>query len=306
MSACLKTRSDRMGFDGFVLKAQKIHGDRYIYHPDNFETVKGKALIECKIHGPFFQNAWNHLNGKNCPPCSGKKCTNQVSFLERCKEEHGDRYDYSNFIYRGVANKGIIICRSHGEFLQSPGNHLSGKNCPKCSKVGKINLLEFIDKANIIHHNKYDYSKSIYIKGSAQIEIICPYHGPFWQRASSHINNKHGCQSCGRVTSKLEVEWLDYVGIPSNSKHRQVPIKIGDKNYRVDGYLPDTKDVFEFNGDYFHGNPKFYASKDINNLNHKFFGELYEATLNKAKCLTDAGYIVHSIWASDFIVQKCK
>lgn len=46
---------------------------------------------------------------------------------------HGDKYDYSCFQYVNYDTKGKIICSKHGEFFQTPGNHLRGTNCPKCS-----------------------------------------------------------------------------------------------------------------------------------------------------------------------------
>lgn len=49
-------------------------------------------------------------------------------------DAHGDKYDYSKFIYNGIFEKGIIICPKHGEFLQTPNSHLMGCGCPKCNQ----------------------------------------------------------------------------------------------------------------------------------------------------------------------------
>jgi protein-arginine kinase activator protein McsA len=35
--------------------------------------------------------------------------------------------------YNGTHNKVTIICPIHGEFWQTPENHIQGKGCPKCS-----------------------------------------------------------------------------------------------------------------------------------------------------------------------------
>jgi hypothetical protein len=54
----------------------------------------------------------------------------------------------------------------------------------------------FIDKARAIHGDKYDYSKSVYIKNNVKVIIICPKHGQFRQVPASHISQKCGCPEC--------------------------------------------------------------------------------------------------------------
>lgn len=55
------------------------------------------------------------------------------TFLEIFKEVHGTRYDYSKFIYCGAMVKGTIICKIHGEFLQTYADHREGHGCPLCA-----------------------------------------------------------------------------------------------------------------------------------------------------------------------------
>ena len=59
----------------------------------------------------------------------------------------------------------------------------------------KSTIEEFIEKASIIHKNKYDYSKFIYIRNKIKSIIICPIHGEFEQTANTHLSN-HGCFKC--------------------------------------------------------------------------------------------------------------
>lgn len=54
---------------------------------------------------------------------------------------------------------------------------------------------EFIKEALKIHGNKYNYSYAKYVNASTPIEITCPIHGNFWQRAADHLNG-HGCPFC--------------------------------------------------------------------------------------------------------------
>ena len=125
-----------------------------------------------------------------------KKLTTET-FIERAKKIHGNKYDYSKTIYgKNVDEKVNIICPIHGEFLQSPHEHLSGKNCPLCShRSFRYTTEEFIDKARKIHGNKYNYSKVNYINNRTRVCIICPKHGEFWQLPSVHLNGG-GCKEC--------------------------------------------------------------------------------------------------------------
>lgn len=54
----------------------------------------------------------------------------------------------------------------------------------------------FIQKAQKIHGTKYDYSKTIYMKTSEKVKIICPIHGLFFQRPNDHLD-RSGCPKCG-------------------------------------------------------------------------------------------------------------
>lgn len=59
----------------------------------------------------------------------------------------------------------------------------------------KSNIKMFVEKANNVHFNKYDYSKVDYINSKTKVCIICPIHGEFFQIPNSHIRG-HGCQKC--------------------------------------------------------------------------------------------------------------
>ena len=59
----------------------------------------------------------------------------------------------------------------------------------------------FIEKAKLIHGNKYDYSNSVYTRSTDKVEIICLIHGSFWQTPHKHTQGC-GCQKCGLETIK--------------------------------------------------------------------------------------------------------
>lgn len=121
-------------------------------------------------------------------------------FINKSKNVHGDKYNYSKVEYIGSNIKVCIICPKHGEFYQTPSNHLSGKECIKCSYEKRgVNLTssnqKFITKAQKKHGNKYEYSKLKYVNAKIKVCITCPKHGDFYQLPSKHLYG-NTCPNC--------------------------------------------------------------------------------------------------------------
>src|ERR1039458_8801428 len=66
----------------------------------------------------------------------------------------------------------------------------------------RLTTKEFVDKAQAVHQGVYDYSLTVYDKKSTRVQIVCPVHGKFEQRADNHLRGA-GCQRCGRAKKKL-------------------------------------------------------------------------------------------------------
>lgn len=114
------------------------------------------------------------------------------TFVDRAHEVHGDRYDYSRVEYVNNRTPVCIVCKTHGEFQQTPYKHLSGQGCPKCAKNFKDSTVSFIEKARGIHGDFYDYSKVEYVDQRTLVCIIDPVYGEFWQSPNAHLNGE-GC-----------------------------------------------------------------------------------------------------------------
>ena len=189
----------------FIEKAKQVHGDKYDYSKVEYINSQTKVCIICKKHGEFWQKPNSHLLGYGCNKCAIEKRSKLAtkttdSFIERAKKVHGDKYDYSKVEYKGKDMNVCIICPKHGEFWQTPHNHLIGAGCPKCkneyiSKKYSDTTETFIEKARKVHGDKYDYSKVNYINSQTKVCIICPEHGEFWQRPNNHLNG-WGCSKC--------------------------------------------------------------------------------------------------------------
>ncbi len=117
-------------------------------------------------------------------------------FEKKARSIHGNKYGYSKVVYAGAHCKVIIICPIHGEFSQRPTNHIDqGNGCPSCGGSLKKTTQQFTDQAKNIHHDKYDYSLSIYVSAFTKITIVCPIHGPFEQTPDNHLHGQ-GCPGC--------------------------------------------------------------------------------------------------------------
>ncbi|WP_349569329.1 GIY-YIG nuclease family protein [Azotobacter salinestris] len=136
----------------FIKRAKAYFKDRYDYSAIGELPASGKkVLIRCKEHEAWFNQDWrSHSRGHSgCQKCKSLKLSGPLNsrghisseaelteaFITRAREAHGNTYDYSKFTYTTSHQPGKIICPSHGEFWQTPSNHLRGTKCPQCSKT---------------------------------------------------------------------------------------------------------------------------------------------------------------------------
>lgn len=130
-----------------------------------------------------------------------KKTTEE--FIADARKIHGDKWIYDKTEYKNNKAKVCITCPIHGDFWQTPSNHLSGCGCLMCAvekanAVRRLTLEAAIAKAREIHGDKYDYSESEYANNTTKTCIICPIHGKFHQTFRDHLRG-HGCPKCGRI-----------------------------------------------------------------------------------------------------------
>ena len=193
--------------------AKQTHTIEYDYSLVEDCKLTENVKIICPKHGLFTPRLNRFLKGSNCGYCVNKRLGNLDDFILKANKQHHNYYDYSKFIYKDSHTLGIIICPKHGEFKQTPTNHLSGCGCPKC-KSDKLRELfaltkeEFVEKANKIHNNKFNYSLVEYINNLTPITIICPLHGKFIQTPQNHLLGR-GCPICHQ--SHLERQMMIFL-----------------------------------------------------------------------------------------------
>jgi len=198
----------------FIEKSNNVHGiGTYDYSKVKYINSHTKVEIICpkEGHGSFWQTPNSHLNGNGCSSCSGNKKSTTEEFIEKANEVHGKgTYNYSKVKYINNYTEVIIICPIHGDFKQTPTNHLKGEGCPICADKKRIesktsNLEEFINKANEKHGiGTYNYSESNYINAKTPIKIICQKHGEFWQTPYAHLQGE-GCPTCSESKGERKI-----------------------------------------------------------------------------------------------------
>jgi hypothetical protein len=291
----------------FIDKFYKRFSDGLNLDLSSFEykTARNKSVTICKSHNIQILNSANNLMQgiRRCPTCKSESISNAqaytiLDFTKKSEMIHGKKYDYSLVSWKNSRTKVDIICKEHGIFSQNPQSHWNGYGCPKCGYVGLRKTKDnFVNDATLVHNNRYDYTDTEYYNNYTKVTINCKVHGNFIITPVAHTVYQRGCPECFPGNqSWVEISWLDSLGIPIDC--RQKRITIGNTKLLVDGKIGNT--IYEFWGDFWHGNPNKFSSTAINGKNGKTFGELYKETMIKRNLILSAGFDLVEIWESDF------
>jgi hypothetical protein len=167
---------------GFIVDAQKVHGNKYDYTRVNYINDNEKIEIVCKKHGSFWQRPSDHLRNKaGCPKCKGEKIillrTKPVqTFVKQAQEVHGNKYDYSKVAYKNTHTKVCIVCPKHGEFWQKPNAHISSQQgCPACKESkGERQIRLWLEEKQIQYIPQQKFTECI------NNETNCPLRFDFY------------------------------------------------------------------------------------------------------------------------------
>lgn len=309
----------------FIETANLKHNNRYNYDNVVYISNKKKVLVGCPVHGDFWIRPDGHLQGRGCVKCSyitrfeKSKCVRVSNYVDKCKEVHGDVYDYTKTKYTGIDNKVTIICREHGEFQQTAKHHGRGHGCPKCAKakIGKFvaackfetNSSTFVMKARKIHGDIYDYGKTVYKKATEKVIITCKNHGDYKITPTNHLAGS-GCILCGREKTRNSLKSSN-----ENLLFKLLTLEFDDieqsnrkilSGYEIDIFRCSNKKCIEFNGDYWHCNPNKYSSDFKIIQTNKTAAEIWAADKNKQILLNSRGYELMIVWESDWKADKMK
>lgn len=206
----------RLSQEDFVSKASEVHNHLYDYSKVVYKSSLTPIIIICKTHGEFSQRPNDHLSGAGCAKCRGGVKLSLEEFITKARLVHGDIYSYRSLSnYTNNTLKLPIECKMHGIFLQSGLSHLNGNGCPSCSQNKVRSKLshtveEFIERAKLIHGDKFDYSFVEYKNCETNIKILCRKHGIFHQAPSKHLAGQ-SCLDCHKENEGFVFSKKTYV-----------------------------------------------------------------------------------------------
>ena len=150
---------------------------------------------------------------------------NKEAFIEKAKEQHGDKYGYDDVVYVNNHTPVKILCPEHGYFHQTPHDHTGGCGCKQCgiearAEKRRKDIDTFVAQARAVHGDKYDYSKCDYKNAFKKVCITCPIHGDFWMSPTNHIRQRQGCPKCrGQRISQSKVKSTEQFIADARLKH---------------------------------------------------------------------------------------
>jgi len=318
----------------FAIKAHRKWHGIHLYLDTIYSGNRELCEIYCLTHDDYvFVQPNGHLcwvKHNGCPVCGKLIRNNKLSaiglslangrekFIKIARIVHGDKYDYSLVIYVNNTTDVTIICRKHNHiFRQYPKLHIMYRNsCKFCYSEEKNPWLWNKEKFIKVAHAKYgtklfDYKETV-CQGINVTTIKCLLHNiNFTQTLKEHIKGTQGCEKCKMSgASLISKGWLNFMAFKygktskiqsrfSTGKEYQIP---GTK-YRADGLITFSdktdKIVLEFHGNYWHGDPNYYASNWIIR-GARTFGKAFEETAEKKRVIEKLGYKYVCIWELDW------
>lgn len=238
---------------------------------------KESVVVRCVKHNYDFTTKPNTLkHGSGCKFCGRERSSDRRrksvrKLLEELNAVHNSKYEYPHIKeeYRNNKSEITIVCPIHGEFKQKTIKHLQGEGCKLCSHQSfPYTTKTYIQRANEVHHNRYNYDKTTYIDRYTDIVITCPTHGDFIQNPKVHLGGC-GCQKCKESIFEREIRNIldkNHILYAYEDKTHTL------SNKSVDFYLNDYNIAIECQGeqhfipvDFFGGEKKLetYIYRDI-------------------------------------------
>ena len=271
--------------------------ERNIIRVGDYINAKTKIEFQCLICKYIWTALARQVCNKKtgCPQCSGKLTLSNDDIDQKLEKTDIVRTGpYINSKTKMTVR--CLICNHYWNAL--PSNiYVNGHGCPKCSKNAKLTCKE-IDNALHIREIK---RLGDYINSQTGLDLQCLSCNFVWNTHIGNVLRKNtGCPrcQCGHKISKPETEWLNILGVPQ--EYRNIKLKIGSKMIMPDGFIPHTNTIYEFYGDYWHGNPKKFIPTDMHPLIKKTYGDLFRDTMEREQLIKSAGYNLITIWESDF------
>ena len=99
----------KMTEEEFISRSSNKHSNKYNYSEVDLVNGSTKVKIICDTHGAFYQKPNEHLTGRGCPSCGGRKKLTKDTFIIKANEKHKNVYIYDGVVYMVISIKPQII-----------------------------------------------------------------------------------------------------------------------------------------------------------------------------------------------------
>lgn len=279
-------------------------------------------ISPCECH-KWPARIYSRTSGNGCPHCTGiasayKICPHKnllYLYPEVCKE-----WDYTkNFMgpenYPPKSGEYVYwkcrkgSCECHEWYVQICHRTIDGSGCPFCS-----------NQMVCIHSNLLALYPNLYKDWNYQKNMHGPENYPpgspakvYWKCGKGHewiatITDRvsgTACKHCSlkKGYSQKQIRWIDSIINKDNINIQYALSPEGEFKIceidKVDGFCRETNTVYEFHGDYWHGNPSVFNHNEFNKVNGKTFGELYIKTCERDNKIRQMGYNLVVQWKTE-------
>lgn len=223
-----------------------------------------------------------------------------------CLEKYGVEFPNQSKIVRDKTEKTNLKKYGFASPMQNQ-DIIDSKNKTILERYGVDNISKLQETKDKVKQRGIESGKIISFNGIAIVDIFRSKE--FKVSYTSVINNFHlygeealepsfydEYVSRSRIAEKWLLQIEDNLGYTIDREFH-----ISGTFFHADGFDSKTNTIYEFYGDFWHGNPNVFNLSDFNKKKKITYGELYENTMLREKILKDLGYNLIVIWEKDFI-----
>ena len=240
----------RFTIETFIKKSKELFNN-FDYTLTKYINAKTKLKIQCKYCKTIYEQLPRyHLNGIGCKCQKTIDIIASYKFINKAKEIHNDKFDYTQIIYINSKTKITIKCNTCKIiFEQQPYSHLKGYGCNNCSiNNRKLTTQCFINKAKEIHNDKYNYDLTNYLSTNEIVNIKCnSCNKIFEQIAGLHLSGSGGCLCNYYEELRLKYEKEFYIKAKKihNNKYIYDLVEYFNTNTKIKIICKKCKKIFE-------------------------------------------------------------
>lgn len=196
-----------------------------------------------------------------------------------------------------------MFCKYHetGNFQISNEHFISAETGLYAFGIPKKGDLKY--EGNYLY--KYDSKKwrtcCKVCDAQARKDGYCRTHDPRNMNANTNRGySKIACDFFDQLSHELNISITHvHIGADGHATEKN-EFKIPNTKFSVDGYHAESKTVYEFLGNYYHGNPDMHPAEEYNKTLKKNHGQIHKETFERLKEIKSQGFTVYYIWEKDF------